>query len=335
MKAGVILPQGWFGEFEGWDPVRAYDRVIELAVLSERLGFDSLWTGEHVTTKWGGEQNLLECLTLTAAIAAIVPRVEIGTTVLNTTFRNPALTAKMAATLDVVSRGRFVLGLGAGFRADEYEAFGYEFPATRDRLAILAEHLEIITRLVTQGSAPATFSGRFARVTAAVNCPRSARAPRIPILIGGHGPNVTFRLAARYCDEINLDVLPAETEEALRMVRLRCAEAGRDPDTLAVSISVPPSLPFAGLRAVGNQRMMTADEVSFATGEQMARLFGTTRTAALQQWREQGLSRVTAGVPGLAVTDEPLYEFLEDCRAAGLELGESADPVGSSGDVAQ
>ena len=135
MKAGVILPQGWFGEFKGWDPVRAYDRVIELAVLSERLGFDSLWTGEHVTTKWGGEQNLLECFTLTAAVAAIVPRVEIGTTVLNTTFRNPALTAKMAATLDVVSRGRFVLGLGAGFRADEYEAFGYEFPNTRDRLA--------------------------------------------------------------------------------------------------------------------------------------------------------------------------------------------------------
>jgi alkanesulfonate monooxygenase SsuD/methylene tetrahydromethanopterin reductase-like flavin-dependent oxidoreductase (luciferase family) len=141
---------------------------------------------------------------------------------------------------------------------------------------------------------------------------------------------VTFRLAARYCDEINLDVLPAETEEALRKVRRRCDEAGRDPESLAVSISVPPSLPWAGLRAIGNQRMMTADEVSFATSEQMARLFGTTRVDALQQWREQGLSRVTAGVPGLAVTDEPLYEFADDCRSAGLDLVESAGQADDS-----
>jgi alkanesulfonate monooxygenase SsuD/methylene tetrahydromethanopterin reductase-like flavin-dependent oxidoreductase (luciferase family) len=326
MRAGVILPQGWFGEFEGWDPTRAFDRVLELALLSEQLGFDSLWTGEHVTTKWGGEQNLLECFTVTAALAALVPRVELGTTVINSTFRNPALTAKMASTVDVLSRGRFILGLGAGFRRDEYEAFGYEFGSTTERLAILAEHLEIITQMVTQGTAPATYTGDRARVVAAVNCPRSVRAPRIPILIGGHGPNITFRLAARYCDEINLDVLPAETAGSLRMLGRRCEEAQRDPSTLAVSISVPPSLPWAGLRATGGQRMMTADEVSFATPEQMRRLFGTSRVEALTQWREQGLSRVTAGVPGLAETDEPLYEFLDDCRAAGLEMARTGRP---------
>src|SRR6185312_5332421 len=83
MKAGLILPQGWFGEFENWDPIRAYDRIIELAKLAERLGIESLWTGEHVLTKWGGEQVLLECLTLTAALAVEVPRVELGFTVLN------------------------------------------------------------------------------------------------------------------------------------------------------------------------------------------------------------------------------------------------------------
>jgi alkanesulfonate monooxygenase SsuD/methylene tetrahydromethanopterin reductase-like flavin-dependent oxidoreductase (luciferase family) len=320
MRAGIILPQGWFGEFEGQHPVRAYERVVEVAQLAERLGFDSLWTGEHVTTKWGGEQTLLECLTLTAAIAARVPRVDIGYTVINSTFRNPALTAKMASTLDVISGGRFVLGLGAGFRDDEYRAFGYDFPPTRERLAILAEPLEIIPAMVTKDADPVTYTGSHARVQNAVNCPRAVRSPRIPILIGGHGPNVTFRLAARFCDEINLDVLPAETERALRTLRQRCEQAGRDPGTLAVSVSVPPSLPWAGLREIGNQRMMRADEVSFASSREMQQLFNTTREQALAQWREQGLARVTAGVPGLAVSDEPLYEFLDDCRSAGLDV---------------
>jgi alkanesulfonate monooxygenase SsuD/methylene tetrahydromethanopterin reductase-like flavin-dependent oxidoreductase (luciferase family) len=320
MRAGIILPQGWFGEFERQHPVRAYERVIEVAELAERLGFDSLWTGEHVTTKWGGEQVLLECLTLTAALAARIPRVDIGTTVINSTFRNPALTAKMASTLDVISGGRFVLGLGAGLRADEYRAFGYDFPPTRERLAMLAEHLQIISAMVTQDVEPPTFTGDYARVEGAVNCPRSVRRPRIPILIGGHGPNVTFPLAARFCDEINLDVLPAQTGQALRKLRERCEQAGRDPGSLAVSISVPPSLPWAGLKEVGNQRMMQPHEVSFASSEQMQQLFGTTRAEALAQWRDQGLARVTAGVPGLAVSDEPLYEFLEDCRTAGVEV---------------
>lgn len=320
MKAGVILPQGWFGEFEGWDPVRAYDRVIEVAELVEKLGFQSLWTGEHVLTKWGGEQVLLECFTITAAVAARVRRVEIGTTVLNTTFRNPALTAKMASTLDVISNGRFVLGLGAGFRQDEYDAFGYEFQSTPERLAVLGEHLEIITKMVTQGTQPATFSGDHARVSHAVNNPRSVRHPRIPILIGGHGPNVTFRLAAKYCDEINLDVLPDETPAAVDLLRQRCEEIGRDPDSLAVSISVPPSLAWAGMRSTGGQRMMRPDEVSFATPEQMKQLMATTRAEALSVWGDLGLSRVIAGVPGLAATDETLYEFAEDCQAAGVVM---------------
>lgn len=319
VRVGLILPQGWFGEFEGWDPVRAYERVLEVAHLAEQLGIDSLWTGEHVLTKWGGEQTLLECMTLTAALAPQVPRVGLGFTVLNTTFRNPALTAKMASTLDVVSNGRLTLGLGAGFRQDEYEAFGYPFLPTRERLRVLGEHLEIITRMVTQAEPPATFDGQYARVSEAVNNPRSVRQPRIPILIGGHGPNVTFRLAAKYCDEINLDVLPAETESAVELLRERCDEIGREPDTLAVSISVPPSLAWAGLRSTGGQRMMRPDEISFASAEQASKL--PRRAEAFVHWRELGLSRVITGVPGLATTDEALYELVEDCAEAGLELG--------------
>jgi alkanesulfonate monooxygenase SsuD/methylene tetrahydromethanopterin reductase-like flavin-dependent oxidoreductase (luciferase family) len=259
--------------------------------------------------------------TLTAALGVEVSRVGLGFTVLNSTFRNPALTAKMASTLDVITRGRLTLGLGVGFREDECDAFGYEFPATRERLAMLGEHLEIITRMVTQDEPPVDFTGSYARVAGVVNNPRSVQRPRIPILIGGHGPNVTFRLAAKYCDEINLDVLPAGTAQALSVLAERCEEIGRDPGTLAVSISVPPSLAWRGLSG-GGQRMMAADEISFATPDQVADL--PSRAEALAGWREQGLSRVTAGVPGLATSDDPLHEFIADCHAAGLDLEPAA-----------
>jgi alkanesulfonate monooxygenase SsuD/methylene tetrahydromethanopterin reductase-like flavin-dependent oxidoreductase (luciferase family) len=317
MKAGLVLPQGWFGEFEGWDPIRAYERIVEVARLADRLGFESVWTGEHVLTKWGGEQVLLECLTLTTALAVEVPGVDIGFTVLNSTFRNPALTAKMASTIDVVSRGRLTLGLGVGFRKDETDAFGYDFPPTRERLAMLGNHLEIITRMVTYDEPPVDFAGEYATVRGVVNNPRSVQRPRIPILIGGHGPNVTMRLAAKYCDEINLDVLPDGTAAALAIQDQRCEEIGRDPATLAKSISVSPSMAWRGLAAHG-QRMMRPDEYSFATAEEATEL--PSRAEALVTWREQGLARIVAGVPGLGTADDALYEFADDCRAAGLEL---------------
>lgn len=317
MKAGLILPQGWFGEFEGWDPLHAYERIIEVGKLAERLGVESLWTGEHVLTKWGGEQVLFECITLTSAVAAEIRRAEIGFTVLNSTFRNPALTAKMASTLDVISGGRLTLGLGCGFRADEADAFGYDFPPLKERLAMLGEHLEIISRMVTVDEPPVDLHGTYATVRQVVNNPRAARRPRIPILIGGHGPNVTFRLAAKYCDEINLDVLPAATEQACAVLAQRCEEVGRDPGTLAVSISVPPSLAWRGLDG-GGQRMMLPDEISFAPAAAATDL--PSRAEAFAAWREQGLSRIVAGVPGLSRSDEPLYAFIEDCRAAGIEM---------------
>ena len=317
MRAGLILPQGWFGEFEGWEPIRAFDRVVEIATLAANLGIESVWTGEHVLTKWGGEQVLFECMTLTAALAREVDGVELGFTVLNSTFRNPALTAKMAATLDVVSHGRLTLGLGAGFRQDEANAFGYEFLPTRQRLALLGEHLEIISRMVTADEAPVDFAGNYATVRQAVNNPRSVQRPRIPILIGGHGPEVTFRLAAKYCDEINLDVLPAATASACDVLAQRCEEIGRDPATLAVSISVPPSLAWRGLDP-GGQRMMRPDEIAFATAAEASEL--PSRSEALSTWQVQGLSRVIAGVPGLASSDEPLHAFIADCRDAGLDL---------------
>src|SRR5687767_12650674 len=106
MQIGVIVPQGYFGEFEGWHPGQAMERILDIATRVEQLGFDSIWLGEHVLAKWSDEHPVFEPLTLMSAIAARVPRVELGFTVINSTFRNPALTAKAAATLDAISGSR-------------------------------------------------------------------------------------------------------------------------------------------------------------------------------------------------------------------------------------
>src|SRR5437899_1109365 len=103
VKIGLILPQGFFNEFESWPADRDWQRMLAIADLAEKLGFDSLWTGEHVLARWGGTSPAFDCFTIGAALAAAVPRVGIGFLVLNSTFRNPVLTAKAAATLDTVS----------------------------------------------------------------------------------------------------------------------------------------------------------------------------------------------------------------------------------------
>src|ERR1700741_2674798 len=119
MRFGLCVPQGYFNEYDGGDPVRAWKRPLEVAQLGARLGFESIWTGEHVTSKWGGHgSTAFDVWVLPTAVAALVPDVEIGFSVVNSTFSNPALTAKRAATLDVITEGRVVLGLGAGFRQD-------------------------------------------------------------------------------------------------------------------------------------------------------------------------------------------------------------------------
>src|SRR4051812_25092813 len=215
---GLLIPQGYFGEFDGWRPVPAWERMLALAERGRALGFGSIWTGEHVLSKWDPKALMFDCCTLAPALAARVPDVEIGFTVINSTFRLPALTAKFAGTLDAISGGRTILGLGAGFKVSEADAMGVPFPGTGDRLKILAEHLEIISRLTRADHEVLSWSGDHAHVSGVANSPATGGRDHIPLLIGGHGPNVTFRLAARYCDEINIDVMPSDMPEALTVL---------------------------------------------------------------------------------------------------------------------
>ena len=173
MKIGLLLPQGYFDEFAGWQPVAAWERILAIAQLGERLGFDALWAGEHTLSKWDPEGMVFDGLTLHTAVAAAVPRVDIGFGVINSTFRNPAMTAKMASTLDTISGGRLILGLGCGFKPSEASAFGAPFPDMKERLAMLGEHFEIISRMTRATS-------RRSRSRASTPASRTSSTPRAP-----------------------------------------------------------------------------------------------------------------------------------------------------------
>ncbi|MEI8334349.1 MAG: TIGR03560 family F420-dependent LLM class oxidoreductase [Chloroflexota bacterium] len=293
MQVGLMVPQGWKGEYDGWDPRAAWARSVELAVNAERLGFESLWVFDHFTTvPHPTDEITFESFTMLGALAQATRRARIGHMVVCTGFRNPALTAKMASTLDVISGGRFELGIGAGWKEDEWVSYGYGFPETPERLATFGDHLEVITRMLAPGRA--TYLGPSASVQGAINVPKGIQQPRLPLIVGGNGKTVTFRYAARFADELNLVYLDPEGVAArLPIVRQRCEEAGRDPATLRVSIYVP-------------------DDLFRAAGEERVDLVG--------RYADLGLSRLIAFPGRPSVQPEAQASFAADVVAAGLQL---------------
>ncbi|MFL5722358.1 MAG: TIGR03560 family F420-dependent LLM class oxidoreductase [Chloroflexota bacterium] len=296
MKLGVIVPQGWVGEYDGWEPQDAWRRTTEVAGQAERLGFESLWLFDHFhTVPRPTDEITFESFTSLAALAALTDRVRLGHIVICTAFRNPALTAKMISTMDTVSGGRMELGIGAGWKRDEWLAYGYGFPETPERLARLRDDLGVISAMLEGDKhAHASYEGRYASVTDAINVPKPIQQPRVPIMVGGNGQNVTWRLAARYADELNVDGMsPADVVAALPVVAARCEEVGRDPATLPVSVHI---------------------------WAETFKQTGQARTDLLGEFRDAGVSRAMGLVRDSTTTDEALESLVEDARAAGVEF---------------
>ncbi|MBW3612655.1 MAG: TIGR03560 family F420-dependent LLM class oxidoreductase [Chloroflexi bacterium] len=298
MKLGVIVPQGWTGEYDGWEPDRAWARTVEVAQHAERIGAESIWLFDHFhTVPRPSDEITFESFTALAALATETERVRLGQVVICNGFRNPALTAKMAATIDTISGGRFELGIGAGWKRDEWLAYGYGFPETRERLAMLHDALEVVSRMLEPGrEVHATYEGEHHTVSGARNVPKPIQPTGMPIMVGGNGPNVTWRLAARYADELNVDGLsPDELREALPTIRSRCEEIARDPDSLAVSVHV----------WWGTEEWKTP---------------GAPRRDLLAAYAELGVSRIMGLLQAAAASDEALEALADDARAAGVEL---------------
>ena len=293
MEAGVIIPQGWTGEYKGWDPQRAWDRSVQITHRAEELGFESVWAFDHFhTTPEPTDQITLESFTFLTALSQQTTRVRLGHIVMCAGFRNPALVAKMISTLDVVSGGRAELGIGAGWKQDEWEAYGYDFPDRKQRLDGLEDALQIIRAMMAPGRA--THEGMRTAVRGAINEPPALQEPRPPIMVGGNGPERTWRLAARYADELNIDAMfPEDLARAMPTIRQRCEEIGRDPESLRVSVHV---------------------------WWEHAAEAGSERVERLSAYRELGVSRIQCLVRDAVEDDEALDRFASDCGAAGISL---------------
>jgi len=215
---------------------RSWDEVLERFQMAEELGFDHAWLVDHLTPTDGRpDKPIHEAWTLLAAIAALTERIRLGVLVTSNTFRSPAVLAKQAVTVDHISGGRLILGLGAGWHEDEHRRYGIELPPPGERVDRLEEAVQMIVAL--QDQERTTFEGRQYRLEDAPLQPKPLQSPRIPLLIAAHRPRM-LRLAARYADQWDTfpelagsatDGVTTDLAERVRIFDEACRAAGREP----------------------------------------------------------------------------------------------------------
>jgi F420-dependent oxidoreductase-like protein len=224
LKFGVFLP------FYAYHPEETqhsthFDFVRDIALECERLGYHSVWLDDHLMYK---NSSILECWTALSALSAVTHRIRLGTMVTCNTFRNPALLAKMAATVDVISGGRLEFAIGAGVQEDEHIAYGLPFPKPSVRIGRLGEAVEIIKKLWTEKKV--SHSGKHYSLSEAVCEPKPLQKPHPPITIAGAGEKLTMHIAAWQADRFDWGYLPsiAAYKHKLEILKRHCAEVGRD-----------------------------------------------------------------------------------------------------------
>jgi F420-dependent oxidoreductase-like protein len=232
-KFGLQIPNFTFA---GVPDREMFEHVADLAVAGEQAGFESVWVMDHfwqLPPLGGPTQPMLEAYTLLGGLAARTRRVKLGTLVTGVTYRNPALLAKMVTTLDIVSSGRAMLGLGAAWYEEEHEALGFDFPPARERLDRLEDALQICRAMFTEETP--SFAGKHYRIDKALNIPRPLQQNGPRIMVGGSGEKRTLRLVAQYADMCNINGSPDTIRHLLEVLRRHCADVGRDPDEVTTT----------------------------------------------------------------------------------------------------
>lgn len=301
-------------------PEQLFDRVVEQAKAAETAGFDVVTVMDHlyqITGVGAPDEPMLEGWSVLAALARETGRVRLGTLVTGVTYRNPALLAKQATTLDTISGGRAILGLGAAWNDVEHAGYGYDFPPIRERMDRLEEALAIIKAMFTEERP--SFTGTYYRIEDALNVPRPVQAGGPRILVGGGGEQRTLRIAAKYADmthwfSLGLDGLMHKTEVLQRY----CDEIGRD---------------FASIeRTMGAPVIVTEDE---AQAQALIERIPAERRPFLKagppdQMAEAIRPYIEAGFTGFTFNNN-LYRTTEQIVRVGelLELVATETPVGA------
>ena len=296
MKIGVVAPIA--AEDAGSAAVPRYSEIRAFARQAEEAGFDAVWIYDHLLYRYpdAPTEGVWESWTLLSALAEATTRVELGALVMCVPFRNPAVLAKMAVTLDEVSNGRFILGLGAGWHQPEFDAFGVPFDHKVDRFE---EAIQIIAPLLREGRVD--FAGAHYKATNCEILPPGPRRGGPPILVGTSGPRM-LRLTARYADQWNACWLGRVEALAAPRAALEaaCAAEGRDPATMAVTVGV-----------IVDYEAATADPAKALIGspEEIA--------AALGEYERAGVAQVICSLrPTTAAALSRLTEALALYRAA-------------------
>jgi F420-dependent oxidoreductase-like protein len=237
----------WFGlhlpsyTFNDTPPERTFERVVEMATAAEAAGFDLVTVMDHFYQIRGvgpETEPMLEAYSTLAALSQRTSRVRLGTLVTGVTYRNPAILAKTVTTLDVLSGGRAILGIGAAWNEDEHAGYGVEFPSVRERMDRLDEALTICRAMFTEDRP--SFEGKHYRIDRALNSPRPTQPGGPKIIVGGGGEQRTLKIAAKHADMTHWFPLGIEVLKHKREVLERhCVDIGRDPATIELTMATP------------------------------------------------------------------------------------------------
>jgi F420-dependent oxidoreductase-like protein len=299
---------------------RIFALVSEAARVAEKVGFDSLWTTDHVhQVPSVGERDdpVLEAYTTLAALAPVTERVRLGALVTCVGFRRPALLAKMVSTIDIISGGRAVLGIGAGWLEEEHRAYGIPFPSIGGRLEELEDAVRICRAMFT--SDRPSIEGKHYSIDEPFNMPAPLAPGGPPILIGGSGERVLIPMVARLADACNFFGAPATVEHKIAVLNRACAKIGRDP------ASITKTWLGAALVEESEQTLQPAlEETARRLGVQPTAARGLSLSGTPSEVADQVRAYRAAGIDGIIVSLRGRYDF-DRLERVGTVLREAVD----------
>ena len=234
MQFGLQHPNYNF-DYDGRDASQIIDSLKNLATKAENLGFDSFWVMDHFHQISGvGKQEdpMLEGWTTISTLAGITSKIRLGTLVTGIIYRHPSVLAKMGATLDVLSKGRLFMGIGAAWNQEESLAYGIPFFSNKERLLRLEEAIQIIRKMWAEEEPAATFNGKYYQISNAYCNPKPIQKPSPPIMVGGSGERHTLKIVAKYADACNLYGSAETVKRKLSILNEHCKSVGRDYDSI-------------------------------------------------------------------------------------------------------
>ena len=234
MQFGLQHPNYNF-DYDGRNTSQIVDSLKTLATKAETLGFDSFWVMDHfhqIPTVGKQEDPMLEGWTTISVLAGITSRIKLGTLVTGIIYRHPSVLAKMGATLDVLSKGRLFMGIGAAWNQEESLAYSIPFPENKERLLRLEEAIQIIRKMWTEEELSATFNGKYYQIKNAYCNPKPIQKPSPPIMVGGSGERYTLKIIAKYADACNLFGSAETIKRKLSVLKEHCKSVGRDYDSI-------------------------------------------------------------------------------------------------------